>query len=90
MIDIIAASLMTAVFVQGRDHLNDVGITASLEVKGFGFAWGSVGCLLFASFGFCFAACGTGGTGRRKRSREHPMTRRFWKGQKIQSDIPAI
>jgi len=70
---------MTAVFVKGRDAFNNDGITASLGVKAFGFAWGSVGCLLFASLGFCCAACAPG------RNRDYPYgTRagRFWRGRK--------
>jgi len=95
VIDIVAAALMTAVFVQGRNHLNDAGITASLGVKAFGFAWGSVGCLLFATFGFCCAACGPG---RRNRSRDRDYnqgttrTSRFWRrrNRKVEADtVPA-
>jgi len=96
--DIIAASLMTAVFVEGRDHFHDAGISASLGVKAFGFAWGSVGCLLFASFGFCCAACGPG---RRNRNRDvttydtTPGTRtsRFWRRRnrsKVEADGTAV
>jgi len=100
--DIIAASLMTAVFVQGRDHFQDAGITASLGVKAFGFAWGSVGCLLFASFGFCCAACGPG---RRNRNRDNvdnyndttaahgTRTSRFWRRRnrsKVEADGTAL
>jgi len=96
VIDIVATALMTAVFVQGRNHLNDNGITASLGVKAFGFAWGSVGCLLFATFGFCCAACGPG---RRNRDRDRDYTHahgtrtsRFWRrrNRKVEADtVPA-
>ena len=54
---------MTAVFVRGRDEFHNAGINASLGVKAFGFTWGSVGCLLFATFGFCCVACGPGRIG---------------------------
>lgn len=92
LFDIVAAALMTAVFVQGRNGFQDAGITASLGVKAFGFAWGSVGCLLFASFGFCCAACGPG---RRNRDREYnagtTRTSRFWRrrNRKVAADVPA-
>ena len=94
VIDIIAAALMTACFVQGRDHFNDVGITASLGVKAFGFAWGSVGCLLFATFGFCCAACGPGRKNRDYNSgTSSTRTGRFWRrrNRKTEADggVPA-
>jgi len=83
LVDLIAASLMTAVYVRGRNEFIDNGITASLGVKAFGFAWGSVGCLLFATFGFCCVACGPG---RRNRDRNYSgptttstRTSRFWR-----------
>ena len=72
---------MTAVFVKGRDEFHNAGISASLGVKAFGFAWGSVGCLLFATLGFCCAACGPG---HRNRNRDYnaahgTRTSRFWR-----------
>jgi hypothetical protein len=72
---------MTAVFVKGRDEFTDAGITASLGVKAFGFAWGSVGCLLFATFGFCCAACGPGRIRNRDKNYNTGGTRtsRFWR-----------
>ena len=73
---------MTAVFVKGRDEFHDAGINASLGVKAFGFTWGSVGCLLFATVGFCCAACGP----RRAKNRSADYnaargtrTSRFWR-----------
>jgi hypothetical protein len=81
---------MTAVFVKGRDEFQDAGITASIGVKAFGFAWGSVGALLFASFGFCCAACGPG---RRTRTHDRDYdhgtrTSRFWRrrNRKVEAD----
>lgn len=81
IIDIIAASLMTAVFVRGRDEFHNAGINASLGVKAFGFTWGSVGCLLFATLGFCCVACGPGRTGRTRDNNVASGTRtgRFWR-----------
>ena len=91
MIDIVAASLIVAVFVKGRNHFQDPRINASLGVKASGLAWGSVGCLLFASFGFCCATCGPG---RRNRNITYDgttygtRTRRFW-GRKDRSNVKA-
>ena len=76
VIDIIAASLMTSVFVRGRNAFQDAGISASLGAKAFGFAWASVGCLLFATFGFCCAACVPGRY--RKQNVGYTRTSRFW------------
>ena len=90
VIDIVAAALMTAVYVQGRNDFQADGISASLGVKAFGFAWGSVGCLLVASFGFCCAACAPG---RRRRDVEYngsTRTGRFWnRRRKVPADAPA-
>ena len=69
---------MTAVFVEGRNHFLDAGIPASLGVKAFGFAWGSVGCLLIASLGFCCAACVRG----RREHLHGSRTSRFWRRRK--------
>lgn len=84
---------MTAAFVDGRNVFNDAGIPASVGVKAFGFAWGSVGCLLFATFGFCGAACGPGR--RQKRDREYSAadgtrTGRFWRrrNKSVPADAP--
>jgi len=94
VIDLIAASLMTAVFVRGRDEFQNAGITASLGVKAFGFAWGSVGCLLFATFGFCCVACGPGRyrSGNRQYAASGTRTSRFWRrrNRKVEADtVPA-
>jgi len=93
VIDIVAASLMTSVYVKGRDEFQDNGITASLGVKAFGFAWGSVGCLLFATFGFCCVACGPG---RRNRERNYAgpattsRTSRFWHRRNRKVDAEGV
>jgi len=89
VIDIVAAALMTAVFVQGRNHFTDAGITASVGVKAFGFAWGSVGCLLFATFGFCCAACGPG---RRNKEYSGTSTRtgRFWRRRNRKAEAEGV
>jgi hypothetical protein len=93
VIDIIATSLMTAAYVRGRDEFTKAGITASLGVKAFGFAWGSVGCLLFATFGFCCVACGPGRRGTRVDYISPPTrTTRFWnrRNRKVQADTAPV
>jgi len=94
VIDIVAASLMTAVFVQGRDNFQNAGITASLGVKAFGFAWGSVGCLLFATFGFCCVACGPGRRTRERNTYDGPVTgtrtSRFWRRRNRKVDAEGV
>jgi len=91
--DIITASLMSAVFVRGRDDFQNNGISASLGVKAFGLTWGSVACLLLAAFGFCCAACGPGRS--RTRDRDYTQgsrTSRFWRksNRKAAADgVPA-
>ena len=91
MIDLIAASLMTAAYVDGRNDFTNAGITASLGVKAFSFAWASVAALLLATFGFCAA---TRGRGRRKvRDRQYvtqgTRTGRFWRGRnRAAVDVP--
>jgi len=92
VIDLTAASLMTAVYVKGRNEFNSNGITASLGVKAFSFAWTSVVCLLLATFGFCCVACGPG-----KTSREHnysgpsdaTRTSRFWRRRNRKTEADA-
>jgi len=74
---------MTAAYVDGRNDFTNAGITASLGVKAFSFAWTSVAALLLATFGFCAA---TRGHHRRKvRDRQYATggtrTGRFWRGR---------
>jgi hypothetical protein len=67
---------MTAIFVLGRNQFRDNGITASLGGKAFGFAWGSVGCLLAASLGFC---CVAAMPSRRREYNHDTRTGRSWR-----------
>ena len=90
VIDIIAAALMTACYVQGRNHFNDAGITASLGVKAFGFAWGSVACLLFATSGFCCVAWGPGRLRKREYSGTSTRTGRFWRRRNTKAEADVV
>jgi len=54
---IIAAAMMTAVWVAAQNAFNNAGISASIGVKAFAFAWSSVACLLLATIGFCCGCC---------------------------------
>lgn len=75
---------MTAAYVQGRNNFTNAGITASLGVKAFSFAWGSVGALLLSALGFCGAACGPGRRNKvrdREYSANGTRTGRFWRGR---------
>ena len=87
MFAIIAASLMTAVYVKGRDEFNDNGISASLGVKAFAFAWTSAACLLFATIGFCCVACGRG---RRSPDYSTSRTSRFWRRRNRKSEADGV
>ncbi|KAF2724746.1 SUR7-domain-containing protein [Polychaeton citri CBS 116435] len=49
----LAASLMTAWTVQGRNHFNSSGETAGLGVKAYGFTWAAFACYLICTVLFC-------------------------------------
>lgn len=55
--NIVAAALMTAVWISARNAFNNAGGSANVGVKAFAFAWTSVACLLIATIGFCCACC---------------------------------
>jgi len=80
--DVIAAALMTVVYVDARNDFRNSGLKATLGVKAFGFTWGSVGLLLIASIGFCCSCL----IGRRDRSTTTYQTttggRRHWYGRR--------
>jgi len=59
----LAAALMTAWTVQGRDAFKKGGHSASLGKKAFGFTWGAMACFVIATVLFC-----TGGAVGRDRS----------------------
>lgn len=77
---VITTSLMTACFVQGRDHFNSFGEHATLGSKAFGFMWASVACLTISTVLFCMGgSVGSGGggyTGRETRRRGFFASRR--------------
>ncbi|KAL4881037.1 actin cortical patch SUR7/pH-response regulator pali [Aspergillus karnatakaensis] len=60
---ILASALITAVFVQGRNHFNNNDQRARLGVKAFAFMWTAVACLLLA----CVTYCMGGSVGKRER-----------------------
>ncbi|KAI4156633.1 MAG: hypothetical protein LQ340_000136 [Diploschistes diacapsis] len=49
----VAAALMTAAYVQGRNIFNSNNMTASLGRAAFGFMWGAMACLLLAAVSSC-------------------------------------
>ncbi|KAF7588953.1 hypothetical protein BBP40_004994 [Aspergillus hancockii] len=77
---IISTSLMTAVFVQGRNKFNANGQTARLGTKSFGFMWTAVACLFIS----CVLYCLGGSVGRKESGysgREH-RRRGFFSSQR--------
>jgi hypothetical protein len=50
---VITTCLMTACFVQGRNHFNSNGEHASLGKKAFGFMWAAVACLTISTVLYC-------------------------------------
>lgn len=66
----LGASLMTAEFVQARDHFKSNNMSASLGRYAFGFTWGAWAAIFLATI-FLFLGCGAGG-----RSEKQTRTRR--------------
>jgi len=60
----LAASLMTAWTIQGRNAFRSNGQAASVGVKAYGFTWAAVACYLLATITFCLS----GRSGREKTS----------------------
>ncbi|KAH8423329.1 SUR7/PalI family protein [Aspergillus melleus] len=80
---IIATSLMTAVFVQGRNRFSSNGQVAKLGVKSFAFMWTAVACLLLS----CVLYCMGGAVGKQEKGysgREH-RRRGFFSTQRSRS-----
>ncbi|CRG85692.1 SUR7 family protein FMP45 [Talaromyces islandicus] len=50
---VITTCLMTACFVQGRNHFNSAGDHATLGSKSFGFMWTAVVCLTISTVLYC-------------------------------------
>lgn len=65
----VAASLMTVVYVRGRNYFRGAGITANLGVKLFAFVWTAVACLLLALLMFALGSCIPGEKSRSSRRR---------------------
>ncbi|KUL86536.1 hypothetical protein ZTR_04246 [Talaromyces verruculosus] len=77
----ITTSLMTACYVQGRDHFNNNGESASLGSKVFGFMWAAVACLTLSTVLYCMGGAAgrnssSGYTGRETRRRGFFASRR--------------
>jgi len=51
----LAASLMTAWTIQGRNAFRGAGQSASIGVKAYGFTWASMACFLLATITFCLS-----------------------------------
>lgn len=56
----LAASLMTAEFVQARDRFTSAGMSAHIGRYAFGFTWGAWAAIFLATI-FLFLGCGAGG-----------------------------
>ncbi|KAL4926822.1 SUR7/PalI family protein [Aspergillus undulatus] len=69
----IVACLITAVFVQGRNHFNANDQRARLGVKAFAFLWTAVACWLIACVTYCLGGSvsrkDSGYSGRKQRRR---------------------
>jgi len=91
----VAASLMTAVFVQARDAFKDEGRSASLGRYAFGFVWGAWAALFIATILFCLglrgdrsarATSGGGGFMSRFRRNQSVRSRRSYDGRRVKDD----
>ncbi|KAI9733303.1 MAG: hypothetical protein M1834_003387 [Cirrosporium novae-zelandiae] len=65
----IAASLMTAAYVKGRDNFHSNGQSAKLGVKAFAFMWTAFACLFLAMILFCIGGSTNRAPYTAKRSR---------------------
>lgn len=63
----IAASLMTVVYVRGRNYFRSGGITSNVGVKLFAFMWAAMAALLLALLIFAIGVCIPGEGSRRRR-----------------------
>ncbi|KAF2488875.1 SUR7-domain-containing protein [Lophium mytilinum] len=74
----LAAALMTAWAVKGRDAFKSGGHSASLGKKAFGFTWGAMACFFIATVLFCLGGAASrdrSGTVSRKRSTRSTRSR---------------
>ncbi|CCG84918.1 protein of unknown function [Taphrina deformans PYCC 5710] len=65
----VAASLMTVVYVRGRNYFRDGGIAAHVGVKLFAFMWAAVACLFLSLFIFGIGSCIPGENSKRSHRR---------------------
>lgn len=65
----IAASLMTVVYVRGRNYFRNGGISAHVGVKLFAFMWAAMACLFLALLVFAIGVCIPGENKRDRRSK---------------------
>jgi len=63
----LAASLMTAQFVQARNRFRAAGLHAQIGRYAFGFTWGAWAAMFLATL-FLFLGCGAGGRDERVRT----------------------
>jgi len=74
----LAAALMTAWTVEGRNAFNKNGYSATLGKKAYGFTWGAMACYLIATVLFCMGGAvgrDRSGTVSRKRSTRSTRSR---------------
>jgi len=55
--DIVAAALMTVLWVDAKNAFVNNNMSASIGVQAFAFTWASVACLLISTIFFCCACC---------------------------------
>lgn len=65
----IAASLMTVVYVRGRNYYREGGISANVGVKLFAFMWAAMAALFLSLLIFAIGVCIPGENKRRARKR---------------------
>ena len=74
--DAIAASLMTVVFVRGRNNFRSAGIDAHIGVKLFAFMWTVVALMLLCTIFYFIGVClPSGGSSRTRRSKSQRSRR---------------
>lgn len=66
----VAASLMTVVYVRGRNYFRSGGISSNVGVKLFAFMWAAMAALLLALIIFAVGVCIPGEGSRRSRRRK--------------------
>jgi len=72
----LAASLMTAEFVQARNRFHDAGLDAKIGTYAFGWTWGAWGCITLAVL-LLFSGTAVGGSSSNDNVRNKSSTRFF-------------